>query len=359
MKPLQINLAANPFRNDLLLWLVFSLLGLGALGLTAYNTAAFMTAENRQQRLQDDLAGHRQAMQDMQTESERLRADLAKVDLDVLESQAEFVAGVLQERNFAWTKLFDALEATIPWNVKLVAIRPTFHEGKIRLTLNGVARSMEAFLNMQDLLQASPRFGDVAPGDWQQMEGNETVNFTVTLGYIPETPESIPAEEAVPETVVVEGPEPGEGGEGDLGEGVVDEEPQDSPVPAKAASPPTSANPKGGLAGGTATGSPPGGPAKGARPLAKKAEPGDGGLDPETAGARRRPIPPLASGSEAPLGTDPKATTNPVGATTAGDKPIPGDLQIEEGGRKKLKVNRFDPSKLPKPPENDPNKKDP
>lgn len=40
MKPLQINLAANPFRNDLLLWLAFSLLGLGALGLTAYNTAA-------------------------------------------------------------------------------------------------------------------------------------------------------------------------------------------------------------------------------------------------------------------------------------------------------------------------------
>lgn len=374
MKPLQINLARSPFRNDLLLWVVFSALGLGGLGLTAFNTYSFMTAERRQEKLQADLAGHRQAMQEMQGESERLRADLSKVDLDVLESQAEFVAGVLQERNFSWTHLFNALEETVPWNVKLAAIRPIFREGKINLTLNGTARNMEAFLNMQDLLQASARFGNVSPADWQQLPGNETVSFTLTLGYRPL--EGGEGQDAPEETSLAAGeaaePEAeGEGGE--FGEEVVDEEPAEEDLAENSPGPPRPGqrpgNPALPAAGGVVKGA---GPAagRGALPRESKGRSSPPGEEGDDLVAGPAGVIPLGvgggkaragtAGSTPAAGRKASGGAEPVADATAKAGPVPGlgpknipeNERIEwKDGVPRYKVQTFDPSKLPQPPE--------
>ncbi|RMF75532.1 MAG: hypothetical protein D6738_03550, partial [Acidobacteria bacterium] len=164
---IELNLASRPYRNDTPIVAGLVVLALLAVGLTAHNTWSWFTADARQTELLERLAGHRAEMQRMKAEEQQIRKELAAIDAEVLAAQVEFVSSVLAQRNFSWTVLLNALEDVLPWNVKLVSIRPGFEgRGKVRIVLRGIARDLGAFLSFQDVLERSPAFGDVTPGNW-------------------------------------------------------------------------------------------------------------------------------------------------------------------------------------------------
>jgi Tfp pilus assembly protein PilN len=200
VKPIDINLASSPFRNDKPIWAALGVVAAFALGFTGYNAWAYFSAGSRQAQLEQEIAGHRKRMHEMKLEADKLQAALAKVDQETLTSQAEFVSSILDQRNFSWTRLFNALEQVTPWDVKLISIRPQFEvlnkrtgEGRIRIEVSGIGRTFNSFLDLQDSLQESAMFSEVTPEEYER-QADERIDFNMAFTYKP--PEALPEESA-------------------------------------------------------------------------------------------------------------------------------------------------------------------
>lgn len=227
MRPLDINLSSNPYRNDTPILAGVLFLALCAFALTGWNAYAYFTADANKTRLLAELAGHRDRMAQMRSQADAMRADLQKKDQKLLAGQAEFVSSILDQRNFSWTQLFNALERVTPWDCRLVSIRPAFQEDQLEIDISGIAQDMDAFLDFQDRLLNSPQFGAVVPGSYSRStEGDQRIFFTLRTGYVP-------GELSAEEKNVA-----GAGGNADEGEDVEEGLPADD-----AAAPPTAAPP--------------------------------------------------------------------------------------------------------------------
>ncbi|NIW73917.1 MAG: hypothetical protein GWN08_01425, partial [Gemmatimonadetes bacterium] len=67
---------------------------------------------------------------------------------------------VIEWKAFSWTRLFNRMEATLPWNVYLSAVRPIFRGRQARETtdegtravwvaVEGYAKSLQALLDFE------------------------------------------------------------------------------------------------------------------------------------------------------------------------------------------------------------------
>ncbi len=213
MKPLELNLSRRPYRNDTPIATALIVALVVTLGFTSYNVYTWLTADAQLSRLAQELRDHDKRMFEIDNERKRLQKELDKVELDVLEPQAEFVAAVLQERNFSWTLFFEALEKDLPWNIRLQTVRPSFQAGRVTIAITAEARDQNAFYDFQEKLQNSPFFDQVLPGGWERGRGaDQRVAFTMNFQYLPEVHEQLAAavqvaeeEGEAPETIVVEG----------------------------------------------------------------------------------------------------------------------------------------------------------
>lgn len=186
MRSIEINLARRPFRNDAPVVTGLALLIAVTLGLTGYNAYTYFTADSRLEQLDEQLADHQRRMEEYQSEAQKLRSELKKVDMATLEPQAQFVNGVLRERNFSWTRLFNAFEQVLPWNVRLIAVRPSFEGADVMIEVSAVARDHEAYLGLQTALHDSPLFDKVIPGGFEAEQGGTSrVFFDMTFRYRP------------------------------------------------------------------------------------------------------------------------------------------------------------------------------
>ncbi len=200
MKPVDINLASSPYRNDLPIWATLGVLSALALAFSGYNAWAFFTADARRAELEAEIAGHRERMHEKKVEADKLKLVLSKVDEETLASQAGFVSSILERRNFSWTQLFNALERVTPWDVKLVSIRPQFEtlnrltgKERVRVQVQGVARSFESFLGLQESLQDASMFSEITPEDYERQSDDRT-DFNIAFTYSPIPPAPIEGE---------------------------------------------------------------------------------------------------------------------------------------------------------------------
>lgn len=194
MKPIEINLASRPYRNDLPLGVLLGVVVALSFGLTAKNVYTYITADSRLEALDRELADHQRSMERIQTEAQRLKQELDAVDLDILQPQADFANAVLQERNFSWTLFFNALEDVLPWHTKLTSIRPHFDSGRVVIEVNATSQNYDGFLEFQRVLQASSHFDQVVPTGFETGKGSDRrVYFTLEFSYDPRTMQSAPA----------------------------------------------------------------------------------------------------------------------------------------------------------------------
>ena len=375
MRPIDINLASNPFRNDKPIWALLGLAAAVAFGFTGYNAWAYLSAGSRQAQLEQEIAGHRTRMREMKLEADKLQAVLAKVDQETLTSQAEFVSSILDQRNFSWTHLFNALEEVTPWDVKLVSIRPQFEvlnrrtgEGRIRIQVSGNGRTFDSFLDLQDALQAAEMFSEVTPEEYER-QGDDRVDFNMAFTYKPppEAPEGAGAEGAA----VADGSRSAAGANGETAEAgpVTDLGPADAAAvddePAPEAQAGSAARPGAGPpapAGSGPTGAAPGAPAAGGRGGARGAAAPDPNVNetlgfPAGSGAATTGAASDATGaiSRTSAGRTPRAApvaaeTTATGSGSSTAQPlVPGQPQVETGeidGKPVLKP-RINPNREP------------
>ncbi|TDI43006.1 MAG: hypothetical protein E2P00_05705 [Acidobacteria bacterium] len=187
--PLELNLAKRPFTNDGLLWAGVGLFTAGVLALSTWNGVQFMATGSQVQALTEKSQALREEKRSASRREDNLLRTIKAARSELLASRATFANTIIKAHSFSWTRLFNELEKVMPLGARVVNIRPRIDDG-IRVRINGVARNVHSFWELQDNLEAWPVFGDVYPDALQPTASRAGIMsgelmFSLEMEYFP------------------------------------------------------------------------------------------------------------------------------------------------------------------------------
>ncbi|MGC9945447.1 MAG: hypothetical protein ABSF64_03540 [Bryobacteraceae bacterium] len=157
-----INLASQPFRRDRAV-----LVASGALGVLLAVLLVFLLSLNRLENGQ--AAETRVEMAGLDSQIRALSAQQARQDAirrkpenaEVLE-RSLFLNALLYRKGISWTRIFSDLEKVVPYNVRIMAIRPSVAgPNQVSLDMTVGSDTEMAVIDLLKNLENSPSFGAV------------------------------------------------------------------------------------------------------------------------------------------------------------------------------------------------------
>lgn len=159
-----INLASQPFRRDrpmVVATVVVSLLLVATLGVL------INLARQDDRQLTDvrrEVASLRKQVETANSEQNKLNAVIHKPENETVLERSVFINSLLLRKGISWNQIFTDLEKTIPYNVKVVRIRPSVDEqGRVTLDMNLASEGPEQMIGALKAFAANPLFGAVQP----------------------------------------------------------------------------------------------------------------------------------------------------------------------------------------------------
>lgn len=185
MKPLHLNLASRPYRDDRPFYVaVIALVALTGFLLVNNIATAYDYLENtRTTRAEITRIERAIAVENQKAES--AEQQIRNVNLQSLNTQTSYINTQIAERAFSWTKLLDALERTVPNDVRLLSLNPAVDEktGLTSLQLQCVAKDSEGMVKLLRNLITNPVFRGAYPlNETRQDDG--TYRFSVSVEYL-------------------------------------------------------------------------------------------------------------------------------------------------------------------------------
>ena len=221
-----VNLAAKPFVNRRPVIRVATLIWVLALGLSIWNVLRYGDFFRT-------VTGHRSRLADLEKEigiaeerSSALRSRIGALQLDDGNGTAVYLNGLIHQRVFPWSRLFDDIEDVLPKDVYLTSLSPQIEKventprrrrgsstrasrnrapkaanaavkeqglDRVELALKGYSRSEEAMLDLVDRLYASPTFLDPVLSSENKDTKTGLVTFNIAVTYLTRAQLTTPA----------------------------------------------------------------------------------------------------------------------------------------------------------------------
>jgi type IV pilus assembly protein PilN len=157
-----INLASQPFRRDRAMLagsIAVSLMLVGTLGALI---ALIMQDRTLLADVRSDVDRLNRQIRAATVEQGRLDAVLRKPENAEVLERSVFLNALLYRKGISWTRIFADLEKTVPWNVKVLAIRPSVNsQNQVLLDMTVGSDSPEPVIQFYRALEESPLFGSV------------------------------------------------------------------------------------------------------------------------------------------------------------------------------------------------------
>jgi len=126
---LRTNLSTRPFYNERAVQLALGLLALIVFAVTLFNVVELIRLTGSQRTLgAHAVESERQATR-LRSEAAAIRAQINARELEVVASAAREANGIIDQRAFSWSELFDQLEQTLPDDVRITAVEPSLKPG--------------------------------------------------------------------------------------------------------------------------------------------------------------------------------------------------------------------------------------
>jgi type IV pilus assembly protein PilN len=157
-----INLASQPFRRDRAMLagsIALSLILVGTLGalISLILADRALLADVR-----SDVDSLNRQIRAATAEQGRLDGVLRRPENAEVLERSVFLNALLYRKGISWTRIFADLEKTIPYNVKVLAIRPSVNSrNEVMLDMTVGADSPEPVIQLYRALEESPLFGSV------------------------------------------------------------------------------------------------------------------------------------------------------------------------------------------------------
>ena len=193
MRPLEINLATRPFRNNTLYWTGFGSAALGLAALTVVNLWLFIGFGSSMEFHRQDLSAKQRRRDALLVEEQRLGRKLEKTDFKGLAVQADFANDAIRRRTFSWTELFNRLEEVVPPTVMMLSIRPDIQPEGISIIVEGIANDPEGLLQFEENLLRKPVFARIYPGSERREQRDRQLHFSLQFDYLASSSREAPA----------------------------------------------------------------------------------------------------------------------------------------------------------------------
>jgi Tfp pilus assembly protein PilN len=155
-----INLASQPFRRDRAMIVASSVVCL-LLVATLGMLIVLANADNQQLGdIRRQVASLKKEVQGVSAEQAKLNAVIHKPENETVLERSVFINTLLRRKGISWNQIFTDLEKTIPYNVKLVRIRPTVDEqGYVTLDMTLASETVIQMVGALRAFKESRLFG--------------------------------------------------------------------------------------------------------------------------------------------------------------------------------------------------------
>jgi hypothetical protein len=237
---LRSNLSTRPFYNERAVQLLLALAALIVVLLTAFNAMRIFSLSRENTELSSLVNRDRQEAQRLTREAQRIRAGINQDELQATADAAAVANALIDQRTFSWTEFFNHIEQTLPPDVMLTAVAPSFGRDSTIIQMNVLGKRIEDIDEFMEKLEATGAFQDVLPTQEDTTDDglHRLMVRSVYTGAPVEPPVSPAAETARPDAAGPESAKPGS------------RKPPDAAAPAKPAPPAPAAAGRGGRGGG-------------------------------------------------------------------------------------------------------------
>jgi type IV pilus assembly protein PilN len=185
MMRISVNLASEPFRRDRPMLVASAAAGVALAALFVMLVVLAVSERGAAAQARQDMALLQQRLQRLSGEQARLEEVLRQpANAEVLD-KAAFVNALLVRKGISWTRIFADLDAVMPYNVRLISIRPQVSGGSaVLLEMVVGAQSQPPVIEMLKRLESSPLFGATEVHNWQPPSQTEPLyRYRVTVSY--------------------------------------------------------------------------------------------------------------------------------------------------------------------------------
>jgi hypothetical protein len=160
---LRTNLSTRPFYNERAVHLLLALAGVIVIVLTAFNAIRIISLSRQNTELSSLINGDRSEAQRLTREAQRIRAGINQEELQATAAAADVANTLIDQRTFSWTEFFNRIEATLPRDVMLTAVQPSFEQNATIVQMTVLGRRTEDIDEFIEKLEATGAFVNVLP----------------------------------------------------------------------------------------------------------------------------------------------------------------------------------------------------
>jgi Tfp pilus assembly protein PilN len=194
---LRTNLSTRPFYNQRAVHLLLALAGVIVVLLTAFNAIRILALSRQNTELSSVINRDHDEAQRLTREAQRIRAGINQKELEATANSAAVANTLIDQRTFSWTEFFNRIEETLPPDVMLTAVRPSFNNDVTTIQMTVLGRRSEDLDEFMEKLEATGAFESVLPAQRDTTEEglDRLLVEAIYTGVPPEEPETaVPAE---------------------------------------------------------------------------------------------------------------------------------------------------------------------
>jgi len=157
-----INLASQPFRRVRAMLLASAAVSLLLAATLAAVVSLILTERAQMADVRHDVDRLNSRIRQAGAEQAKLAAVLNRPENAEVLERSVFINTLLYRKGISWTRIFSDLEKTLPYNVKVLQIRPTLDDrNRVLLDMTLASESAAAAAQAMMALENSPLFGGV------------------------------------------------------------------------------------------------------------------------------------------------------------------------------------------------------
>jgi hypothetical protein len=167
---LRANLATRPFYNERAVHVLIGVAGAIVAIITVLNVVQIVSLSRHNTELSARINADRAEAQRLTSEASRIRGTINKDELALVVGAAQEANALIDQRTFSWTQFFNLIESTLPPDVMLTAVRPSFKDGETRVAMSVLARQAVDLEEFMSKLDATGAFNTVVPASQDRTE---------------------------------------------------------------------------------------------------------------------------------------------------------------------------------------------
>jgi Tfp pilus assembly protein PilN len=160
---LRTNLSTRPFYNERGVHLLLAVAVALVVLLTAFNAIRVITLSRQNTELSSLINNDRNEAQRLTREAQKIRAGINQDELAATAAAADEANVLIDQRTFSWTEFFNRIEETLPQDVMLTAVQPSFSNDSTIIQMTVLARRSEDIDEFMEKLEGTGAFIDVLP----------------------------------------------------------------------------------------------------------------------------------------------------------------------------------------------------